>query len=86
MSTSASGSASAETIVLIHGMWMTPLSWEHYASHYIDRGHRVIAPAWPGQDGWEELADYMLNWTTTHARAGTGQPAAAREEASISRD
>ncbi|MGZ4315058.1 MAG: hypothetical protein ACXVRS_04400, partial [Gaiellaceae bacterium] len=32
----------------MHGMWMTPLSWEHYASHYIDRGHRVIAPAWPG--------------------------------------
>ena len=40
----------AETIVLIHGMWMTPLSWEHCASHYIDRGHRVIAPAWPGLD------------------------------------
>ena len=50
MSTAASDSASAETIVLIHGMWMTPLSWEHYASHYIDRGHRVIAPAWPGLD------------------------------------
>ena len=50
MSTPASDSASAETIVLIHGMWMTPLSWEHYASHYIDRGHRVIAPAWPGLD------------------------------------
>ena len=50
MSTPASDSASTETIVLIHGMWMTPLSWEHYASHYIDRGHRVITPAWPGLD------------------------------------
>ena len=50
MSTPASDSASAETIVLIHGMWMTSLSWEHYASHYIDRGHRVIATGWPGLD------------------------------------
>jgi pimeloyl-ACP methyl ester carboxylesterase len=50
MTTPASDSASAETIVLIHGMWMTPLSWEHWVSHYIDRGHRVIAPAWPGLD------------------------------------
>jgi pimeloyl-ACP methyl ester carboxylesterase len=50
MSTPASDSASAETIVLIHGMWMTPLSWEHWVSHYTDRGHRVLAPAWPGLD------------------------------------
>jgi pimeloyl-ACP methyl ester carboxylesterase len=31
-------------------MWMNPLSWEHWASHYTDRGHRVLAPAWPGLD------------------------------------
>ena len=37
-------------IVLIHGMWMTPLSWEHWVDHYTDRGHRVLAPAWPGLD------------------------------------
>jgi pimeloyl-ACP methyl ester carboxylesterase len=39
-----------ETIVLIHGMWMTPLSWEHWIDHYTGRGHRVLAPAWPGLD------------------------------------
>jgi pimeloyl-ACP methyl ester carboxylesterase len=50
MSTPASDSAAAETIVLIHGMWMTPLSWEHWVNHYTDRGHRVLAPAWPGLD------------------------------------
>src|SRR3954451_22365347 len=38
----------ARTIVLIHGMWMTPLSWEHWAERYRERGHQVIAPAWPG--------------------------------------
>ena len=45
-----SSTASKPPIVLIHGMWMTPLSWEHWASHYTDRGHRVVAPAWPGLD------------------------------------
>ena len=50
MGTPASDSAAAETIVLIHGMWMTPLSWEHWIDHYTDRGHRVLAPAWPGLD------------------------------------
>ena len=39
-----------EPIVLIHGMWMTPLSWEHWITRYTDRGHHVIAPAWPGLD------------------------------------
>ena len=37
-----------QTIVLIHGMWMTPLSWEHWAERYRGQGHEVIAPAWPG--------------------------------------
>jgi len=45
-----STTASKPPIVLIHGMWMNPLSWEHWASHYTDRGHRVLAPAWPGLD------------------------------------
>jgi pimeloyl-ACP methyl ester carboxylesterase len=31
-------------------MWMTPLSWEHWASRYRERGHEVVAPAWPGLD------------------------------------
>jgi pimeloyl-ACP methyl ester carboxylesterase len=50
MSSTASDQPQAETIVLIHGMWMTLLSWEHWVSHYTDRGHRVLAPAWPGLD------------------------------------
>jgi pimeloyl-ACP methyl ester carboxylesterase len=50
MSSNASNQPQAETIVLIHGMWMTPLSWEHWVNHYTDRGHRVLAPAWPGLD------------------------------------
>jgi pimeloyl-ACP methyl ester carboxylesterase len=36
------------TIVLIHGLWMTPRSWEHWAARFEERGHRVMVPAWPG--------------------------------------
>ena len=39
-----------QTIVLIHGMWMTSLSWEHWAERFRGQGHEVIAPAWPGLD------------------------------------
>jgi pimeloyl-ACP methyl ester carboxylesterase len=36
------------TIVLVHGLWMTPRSWEHWIERYESRGHRVLAPSWPG--------------------------------------
>jgi pimeloyl-ACP methyl ester carboxylesterase len=49
-----SSTATDPPIVLIHGMWMTSLSWEHWAKRYADRGHRVIAPAWPGLDAEPE--------------------------------
>lgn len=37
-----------DTIVLIHGFWVTPRSWEHWIDHYQQRGYRVLAPAYPG--------------------------------------
>lgn len=37
-------------IVLIHGLWMTPLSWEFWAHHYTERGYSVYAPSWPGME------------------------------------
>ncbi|HET6832714.1 MAG TPA: alpha/beta hydrolase [Acidimicrobiales bacterium] len=37
-----------DTIVLVHGFWVTPRSWEHWITHYKGRGYRVIAPAYPG--------------------------------------
>jgi pimeloyl-ACP methyl ester carboxylesterase len=39
-----------DTIVLIHGLWMTPLSWEDWVDRYTSRGYRVLAPSWPGLD------------------------------------
>ncbi|GIJ67765.1 alpha/beta hydrolase [Virgisporangium ochraceum] len=43
--------ATSDTIVLIHGLWMTPRSWEHWVERYTEAGYRVIAPAWPGLEG-----------------------------------
>jgi pimeloyl-ACP methyl ester carboxylesterase len=37
-----------DTIVLVHGFWVTPRSWEHWISHYEAKGFKVIAPAYPG--------------------------------------
>jgi len=40
--------ATPDTVVLIHGLWMTPRSWEHWIERYEARGLRVLAPGWPG--------------------------------------
>ena len=39
---------SPDTIVLIHGFWVTPRSWEHWKDRYESRGYRVLTPAYPG--------------------------------------
>ncbi|RIV40040.1 alpha/beta hydrolase [Micromonospora radicis] len=38
------------TIVLIHGLWVTPRSWEQWIPYYEAKGHTVVAPAYPGFD------------------------------------
>jgi pimeloyl-ACP methyl ester carboxylesterase len=39
-----------DTIVLIHGLWMTPRSWEGWIRRYEERGFKVLAPSWPGME------------------------------------
>ena len=36
-------------IVLIHGLWLTPRSWEGWIERFQGRGRPVLAPAWPLQ-------------------------------------
>jgi pimeloyl-ACP methyl ester carboxylesterase len=43
------------TIVLIHGLWLSSRSWEHWIERYEDLGHRVLAPSWPGMDSEVEV-------------------------------
>jgi pimeloyl-ACP methyl ester carboxylesterase len=52
----SSEQSAPKTIVLIHGLWMTPLSWENWIERYGGRGYEVLAPPWPGMDvGVEQL-------------------------------
>ena len=39
------------TIMLIHGLWMTPKSWEQFKQRFQWLGYNVTAPAWPGHEG-----------------------------------
>jgi pimeloyl-ACP methyl ester carboxylesterase len=44
------------TIVLIHGLWMTPKSWDGWKARYEAAGYSVVVPAWPGvNDDVDEL-------------------------------
>ena len=45
-----SAAATPDTIVLIHGLWLTPRSWEGWKQRYESRGYTVLAPAWPGME------------------------------------
>lgn len=38
-------------IVLIHGLWLTPRSWERWIERFEARGREVLAPAWPRMPG-----------------------------------
>ena len=37
-----------DTIVLVHGLWMTPRSWEEWVPYYEAKGYKVLTPAYPG--------------------------------------
>lgn len=39
-----------DTIVLVHGLWVTPRSWEEWRARYEAKGYTVITPAYPGFD------------------------------------
>lgn len=40
-------------IVLVHGLWMTPKSWDTWAERFREQGHQVIVPGWVGIDDRE---------------------------------
>lgn len=53
---------STSTIVLIHGLWMTPLAWEHWVTRYEARGFTVLTPGYPGiGQGEAGLAELRAN-------------------------
>jgi hypothetical protein len=49
---SANGRApNKPAIMLIHGLWLTPRSWEGWIDRYQKAGYKVLAPSWPGLEG-----------------------------------
>ncbi len=50
-SPSGARATTRDAIVLIHGLWMTPRSWERWIERYESRGYTVVAPSWPGLEG-----------------------------------
>jgi pimeloyl-ACP methyl ester carboxylesterase len=49
---STNGATSGKpTVVLIHGLWLTPRSWEEWIDRYQKAGYKVLAPSWPGLEG-----------------------------------
>lgn len=66
-------------IVLIHGFWVTPHSWEHWVARYESQGHTVLAPAYPGLDAEVEA----LNADPSPLEALTVEAIVERLEAAI---
>jgi pimeloyl-ACP methyl ester carboxylesterase len=48
--TAMNDASTPDTIVLIHGLWMTPLCWEQWVPYYESKGYRVVTPTYPGFD------------------------------------
>jgi len=38
------------TIVFIHGAWLTKLSWENFIPYFEQKGYTCVAPEWPYRD------------------------------------
>jgi pimeloyl-ACP methyl ester carboxylesterase len=51
MTTTNGSPSKPDTIVLIHGLWLTPRSWEGWKERFEGRGYKVLAPAWPRMKG-----------------------------------
>lgn len=56
-----------DTVVLVHGLWMTPRSWENWVLHYQAKGLKVLTPAYPGfeieVEALRENPDIIANLT-----------------------
>jgi pimeloyl-ACP methyl ester carboxylesterase len=63
-----------DTVVLVHGLWVTPRSWEHWVSHFEAKGLKVHTPAYPGfeievealRENPDIIANLSVNDTVDH--------------------
>jgi pimeloyl-ACP methyl ester carboxylesterase len=51
----------SNTIVFIHGAWLTKLSWENFIPYFEQKGYTCVVPEWPYRDkSVEELRESTL--------------------------
>lgn len=49
------------TIVLVHGAWMTPASWDNFRKPFEAVGYTVHTPGWPLLDSGKSAAELRAN-------------------------
>jgi pimeloyl-ACP methyl ester carboxylesterase len=67
--TTGTGNGAKPPIMLVHGFWVTPRSWEKWIERYEAKGHKVIAPGYPGfeievealRENPQVIADQTIN-------------------------
>jgi pimeloyl-ACP methyl ester carboxylesterase len=59
-------------VVFIHGLWLLPSSWDHWADFFEDAGYAAVTPSWP--DDPETVAEARAN-PEVFARKTLGQVA-----------
>src|SRR5215211_4961699 len=77
MTTEHTVPTTVDTIVLIHGLWMTPRSWEHWVPYLENQGYKVVTPTYPGFEGEVEalradpspIAALTITQTVDHLEA-----------------
>ena len=47
--------STAPPVVLVHGLWLLPSSWDPWAAHFEENGFVALTPGWP--DDPETVAD-----------------------------
>jgi pimeloyl-ACP methyl ester carboxylesterase len=57
-----------DTVVFIHGAWVTPMCWRYFAPHFAARGFQTLAPAWPCKE--RSVADQLESADPRLARTG----------------
>lgn len=60
----------SDSIVLIHGLWMTPLAWEGWATRFSARGFTVHTPGYPGIAGGTAGVDALRKDSAPLANLG----------------
>jgi len=54
-------------VVFIHGLWISYTAWQRWIEQFMAKGHRAIAPRWPGEADTAAAAR-----ENPHAQAGFG--------------